>query len=360
MPISIILGNKNGSSLLGKWWKTKIDGNFGDLGFRNSIWDPWRTPFFAIFFTKEWSSPPFLSFRHNPSFGSICFHGKTLESFSKIKLKWYYGCFLKRWYPQNHPKKWSFLVGKPMVVGYHHFRKPPYMCECLTPPFSTFQIIVFAVAATISHPFFPRSAPFLQVGSSEWSRANSTKSCLKVKVTKWYCCWKKSQTTTWDVQNPVNNGRNYQPQLGSAGFCPSTVCQSASQASQVSIETNKVFAFFGGGAKHLKKYSGSGDRMFCSFRRDCLWFLSFVWGGSFQLHKRHKQPVVIRWRIRMSPKRSRTQRLCTPPSVFASSPLPTWPHALKRGVDPRIRDGCGGCRSIEPCGQQKKKNLGNP
>ena len=28
-------------------------------------------------------------------------------------------------YPQNTPKS-SFLVGKPMVVGYHHFRKPPY------------------------------------------------------------------------------------------------------------------------------------------------------------------------------------------------------------------------------------------
>ena len=27
--------------------------------------------------------------------------------------------------PQNTPK-WSFLVGKPMVVGYHHCRKPPY------------------------------------------------------------------------------------------------------------------------------------------------------------------------------------------------------------------------------------------
>ena len=37
-----------------------------------------------------------------------------------------YGCFLKWWYPQNTPK-WSFLVGKPMVVGYHHFRKPPYI-----------------------------------------------------------------------------------------------------------------------------------------------------------------------------------------------------------------------------------------
>ena len=36
-----------------------------------------------------------------------------------------YGCFLKWWHPQNTPR-WSFLVGKPMVVGYHHFRKPPY------------------------------------------------------------------------------------------------------------------------------------------------------------------------------------------------------------------------------------------
>ena len=44
-------------------------------------------------------------------------------------LKMSYRCFLKWWYPQNTPK-WSFLVGKPMVVGYHHFRKPPYGC-CL-------------------------------------------------------------------------------------------------------------------------------------------------------------------------------------------------------------------------------------
>ena len=40
-------------------------------------------------------------------------------------MKLVFGCFLKWWYPQNTPK-WSFLVGKPMVVGYHHFRKPPF------------------------------------------------------------------------------------------------------------------------------------------------------------------------------------------------------------------------------------------
>ena len=29
--------------------------------------------------------------------------------------------------PISHPNGWSFLVGKPIVVGYHHFRKPLYI-----------------------------------------------------------------------------------------------------------------------------------------------------------------------------------------------------------------------------------------
>ena len=44
---------------------------------------------------------------------------------SRIQQLQLYGCFLKWRYPQNTPK-WSFLVGKPMVIGYQHFRKPPY------------------------------------------------------------------------------------------------------------------------------------------------------------------------------------------------------------------------------------------
>ena len=44
--------------------------------------------------------------------------------FGKLVI-WRHGCFLKWWYPQNTPK-WSLLVGKPMVVGYHYFRKPPH------------------------------------------------------------------------------------------------------------------------------------------------------------------------------------------------------------------------------------------
>ena len=45
--------------------------------------------------------------------------GNILTYFSPCSC----GCFLKWWFSQNTPK-WSFLVGKPMVVGYH-FRKRP-------------------------------------------------------------------------------------------------------------------------------------------------------------------------------------------------------------------------------------------
>ena len=54
---------------------------------------------------------------------------KSISPKSCFTLFYYMGvswCFSKWWYPQNTPK-WSFLVGKLMVVGYHHFRKPPYL-----------------------------------------------------------------------------------------------------------------------------------------------------------------------------------------------------------------------------------------
>ena len=50
---------------------------------------------------------------------------KSLKLFQNIGPQFLLsGCFLKWWYPRSTPK-WSFLVGKPMVVGYHHFRKSP-------------------------------------------------------------------------------------------------------------------------------------------------------------------------------------------------------------------------------------------
>ena len=52
-----------------------------------------------------------------------------------------FGCFLKWWYPPiSHPKCWSFLVGKPMVVGYRHFRKPPFMFDHFLAPPNTMKV----------------------------------------------------------------------------------------------------------------------------------------------------------------------------------------------------------------------------
>ena len=65
---------------------------------------------------------------HTHKFLENTANSKTWTDSCRIEKRHHspYGCFLKWWYPQNTPK-WSFLVGKPMVVGYHHFRKPPYI-----------------------------------------------------------------------------------------------------------------------------------------------------------------------------------------------------------------------------------------
>ena len=83
----------------------------------------------SILICRVWIVPTFAWLY---SIDSCEFHGKKHHShtLSQVYNQLLYdihqcGCFLKWWYPQNTPK-WSFLVGKPMVVGYHHFRKPPY------------------------------------------------------------------------------------------------------------------------------------------------------------------------------------------------------------------------------------------
>ena len=66
---------------------------------------------------------------------------KWIHCIVRIDL-WQYGCFLKWWYPQNTPK-WSFLVGKTMVVGYRHFRKPPYSTLVFVFDFCSGKAMVF-------------------------------------------------------------------------------------------------------------------------------------------------------------------------------------------------------------------------
>ena len=84
--------------------------------------------------------------------------GEFWEYFGfKDETKESYGGFLKWWYPQNTPK-WSFLVGKPMVVGYHHFRKPPYSKRFIEIWESILGCIVYTHTHTRTHRFFSSQA----------------------------------------------------------------------------------------------------------------------------------------------------------------------------------------------------------
>ena len=58
----------------------------------------------------------------------------------------------------------------------------------------------------------------------------------------WYCWWKKS-CTTWDAENPVNNGRNYQPQLVQDFWTIKQYVSFRSSGSRYGIFP-KSFAFF--------------------------------------------------------------------------------------------------------------------
>ena len=70
---------------------------------------------------------------------------------------------------QNTPK-WSFLVGKPMVVGYHHFRKPPcgeiiqfdehIFSDGLTPWATQRSLVVFMYPWGQQKPTWTNYSPF--------------------------------------------------------------------------------------------------------------------------------------------------------------------------------------------------------
>ncbi len=89
----------------------------------------------------------------------------------------------------------------------------------------------------------------------------------------------------------------------------------------------KLSALFFGGGITSKKYSGDPTFYFCRAWL-LFWiirFLLFQGGEGFQLHKPRWQPWRWQWHTMSQTKGPPTQRSCTPPSVFASSPLSTWP-----------------------------------
>ena len=64
-----------------------------------------------------WSVALFLRYRSGPFDPRICLYAYLCYIL--------YGCFPKLVVPPK-PLKMIILVGKPMFLGYHHFRKPPY------------------------------------------------------------------------------------------------------------------------------------------------------------------------------------------------------------------------------------------
>ena len=115
--------------------------------------------------------------------------------------------------PQNTPK-WSFLGGKPMVVGYHYFRKPPYVHTW----FKSWEIyychwllwgFYWAIQVHLnSHEQLWKHIDILNVsGGTFWGGT--------------YCWWKKS-CTSWEVVSAIIFREFYIPG-GCLGFLPSTV-----------------------------------------------------------------------------------------------------------------------------------------
>ena len=114
----------------------------------------------------------------------------------------------------------------------------------------------------------------------------------------WYCWWKKSETTTCDLQNLVNNGINYLST--SAGFLPSTVwprkmwchgpslwiCESKTVRWElwiVDFRTLKVF-LEEKAVKHLKRWIDAASQVVSG------WEVKFV----IQNFDSSKQPVATR------------------------------------------------------------------
>ena len=73
------------------------------------------------FFQVRWNNP----LKKSKATGIITPRSGVIPLIHIYTYIYVYGCFLKWWYPHNTPK-WSSLVEKPMVVGYHYFPKHPY------------------------------------------------------------------------------------------------------------------------------------------------------------------------------------------------------------------------------------------
>ena len=121
------------------------------------------------------------------------------------------GVSKNRGYPQNTPKL-SFLVGKPMVVGYHYFRKHPYPRHAIS---SGKGLVLdckdFKISATSSPTMSGRCAKvwptFTKTGPNFWRLPfkNSPPEFVGKKTGPiFYSCWKKRVYRGWNhLKNPI-------------------------------------------------------------------------------------------------------------------------------------------------------------
>ena len=95
------------------------------------------------------------------------------------------GCFLKWWYPKNTPK-WSFLVGKPMVVGYHHFRKHPSVAEFFGRESGYHFMDYLQISQMLTQKFFTREGTFA------WGQTERSPSFHDFQLQVWRMILKKT------------------------------------------------------------------------------------------------------------------------------------------------------------------------
>ena len=81
--------------------------------------------------------------------------------------------------PQNTPK-WSFLVGKPMVVGYRHFRKPQYKNYKISGSFPPWKLQVFHLDWIRDVGGVTATAPSIDTGSPENVAAKVSEGSVEV------------------------------------------------------------------------------------------------------------------------------------------------------------------------------------
>ena len=155
--------------------------------------------------------------RTTPLCGRVCWRWKLGER-GKSKVRGWevdvtselqypqslHSCFLKWWYPQNTPK-WSFLVGKPMVVGYHHFRNPPHVAtkncrktSCVKRSFCQGKNLRPSTSVPSKHP----KKVTLQLPTMCWISGNSTNTRSSHLL---YCSYPQHHKILMDISTVLSS-----------------------------------------------------------------------------------------------------------------------------------------------------------